>query len=235
MDKKIILGVDTCSSRGAIGLVHGDQVLGETSLPVARSFSEKLLPAVDELLRNSRLTLKDIGLFVVSRGPGSFTGIRIGLATLKGLAYTEGVGLVGILSLEALAWGAGRLNQPVMAVLPARPSWVYSAVYQRTEEGIQCLHPPVLESVDDWAGRISSDYLLVGEGVLQYQEMVKVILPDAIIEKDEDLHYPKGAQVALLGWQKFQTLQEIPSQELTPFYLQPSVAEQRWNEKHLEK
>ena len=178
----LVLGLDTSSAQGAVGLLLGERLLAEISIPVDRTFSEKLLPTVDRLLQMGGVSLDRLGLVAVVRGPGSFTGLRIGLATAKGLAYTKGIPVVGIVSLEVLAWGVDLAGETVTAVLPARPGWVYMATYRRSEKQLECLCPPELRSLDHWVERPGPAKVVVGEGALRHRAMLKEVLPQFQID-----------------------------------------------------
>lgn len=226
-DNLLVLAIDTSSAQGALGLLLGERLLGERSIPVERTFSEKLLPTIDGLLHTSGVSLGDLGLVAAVRGPGSFTGLRIGLATAKGLAYTKGVPVVGIVSLEVLAWGVGVAGERVTAVLPARPGWVYTATYRRSGTYLECLCPPELKSLDRWMGVLAPGERLVGEGALRHQALLKEVLPQVRIEPEGSHHRPRGESVARLGRCRFLDSGGLPVESLTPLYLQPSLAELR--------
>lgn len=127
------LAVDTSTLTQSVALTEGPDVLGERSLRRRRGrgagHSGSLLRAIHEVVRESGLRLSDVDLFVAGLGPGSFTGLRIGLSCLKGLAYATGTPLVGISSLEAMAAGAATSGLTV-PVLDARKREVYAAVYR---------------------------------------------------------------------------------------------------------
>lgn len=228
----LVLGLDTSSAQGAVGLLLGERLLAEISIPVDRTFSEKLLPTVDRLLQIGGVSLDRLGLVAVVRGPGSFTGLRIGLATAKGLAYTKGVPVVGVVSLEVLAWGVGLVGETVTAVLPARAGWVYTATYRRTDTQLECLCPPELKRLDHWMGALTPAERVVGEGALRYGATLKEVVPQIRIEPERSHHRPKGESVGRLGRRQFIESGGRPAESLTPLYLQPSLAELRWQHQH---
>ncbi len=231
-DDLLVLGINTSSAQGAVGLLLGEQVLGEVALPEDRTSSETLLPAIDQLLRLSGVSLRKLGLLSVIRGPGSFTGLRIGLATAKGLAYTEGIPVMGVVSLEALAWEAGSADEAVTVILPARPGWVYTGTYRRTGAQLACLRPPGLESLDQWICSVEPTAFVIGEGAMRHRAMLKEILPQLRIEPDPGRHAPKAETVARLGRRRFWESGGQTAASLTPLYLQPSLAELRWQERY---
>lgn len=226
-----VLGIDTSGSRGALGLLRGEEVLGEAQLTGKGAFSEQLLPSIHRLLGQAGLQPGDLGLLAVAIGPGSFTGLRIGLATTKGLAYTLSSPTVGLVSLEILAASSGMGGEAIATALPARPGWLYTARYRCQAGQVGCIEPPAMESFEDWVGRIDSSVWLLGEGVLKYRKEIESIAPEARIVPDEERHYPRGVEVARLGKREFDHSGGTAAERLTPFYLQASIAEVRWKER----
>ena len=121
----LVLGIETSSRHGGVAIIGEDRVLCEAVLSVEVTHSERLLPAVDRALDEARITLEGLGGIAVSIGPGSFTGLRIGLSTAKGLAYATGLPLVGVPTLEAMAWTLPAARWQVCPVLDARKQEVY--------------------------------------------------------------------------------------------------------------
>ena len=228
----LILGMDTCSRRGALGLSQGGCLIAERSLDLKGTFSEKLLPAVDQLLKDNGLEPGQLDVVAVSHGPGSFTGLRIGLATAKGLVYTGSMKAVEMVSLEVLAFGRAGDERPVTAVLPARPGWVYSATYRLEKNGLVCLKDPALYSLDDWVGSLDEESILTGEGAVRHSEMLLEVYPSLEIDSDPAHHYPTGESVTSLGWARYQAGDIKSAEQVKPFYLQKSQAEERWRERH---
>ena len=127
-----VLAIETATVRCSAAVVSGERTLAERSLAIPRAHSEKLLTLVDEALSASGLTLAGVDAVCVSIGPGSFTGLRIGLSVAKGLAFASSKPLIAVPTLEAIAWNAGRSGGAPATILPmidARREDVYCAVY----------------------------------------------------------------------------------------------------------
>jgi tRNA threonylcarbamoyladenosine biosynthesis protein TsaB len=137
-----VLAIDTSSFTGSVAFVDAGVVVGEVIARVRASHSEALLPIVDEVLRRAGATLAEVGLLAVGIGPGSFTGVRIGMATAKGLRLATGLPLVGVPSLDALAAAAVGARGPLAAVLDARRDEVFLSVAQATAAGREPLLAP---------------------------------------------------------------------------------------------
>src|SRR5262249_53696050 len=125
-----VLAVETSTLTGAAALLEGDTVVAECRLSVALTHSERLLPAVDHLLRTAGRLLAAGDALAVAVRPGSFTGLRIGVSTMKSLAYATGKPLVGVPTLDALAWTLPFATHPVCPILDAKKGEVYAALYR---------------------------------------------------------------------------------------------------------
>lgn len=125
-----VLGLDTSTFTGGAGLVADGQLVGEFVLGVAANHAERLMPAVETVLAGANWKHGDVDAISVASGPGSFTGLRIGVATAKTLAYAWGKPLIGVSTLEALAWQLAGISGYVVPALNARRARVYAAVYK---------------------------------------------------------------------------------------------------------
>lgn len=135
-----ILGLDTSSRRGSVAIVEGKTVLGEISSDGAASFSRQLLGMIETLLASHGLSVKDLDAIAVAAGPGSFTGIRIGLATAGGISLAAGVPVAGVSSLEAVA-SAARAQGRIAAALDAGGGSVYHALFDVGGDGLTRITP----------------------------------------------------------------------------------------------
>src|SRR6185295_17066162 len=127
-----VLAVDTSSERGSVCITDNNVVLGEIRLASSVQHAERLFRSVEFLLESLPVTLADMDLFVASRGPGSFTGLRVGLAAMEGFAAAHGQRGAGISTLEALAWKTGVDGELIASVIDARRGEVYGGLYRRT-------------------------------------------------------------------------------------------------------
>lgn len=135
MSGPLILSVETATSAGSVALAHGEEILARFVGDAATSHSNTLLSDIDKILSQAQIELAQIDLFAVASGPGSFTGLRIGIATVKGLATTLNCRCVGIPTLHAVAHSAGE-SQKTVALLPAGRGEVFAQLFSVTREGI---------------------------------------------------------------------------------------------------
>jgi tRNA threonylcarbamoyladenosine biosynthesis protein TsaB len=168
-----ILAVDTSSERGSVCILDNDIVLGEIRLASSVQHAERLFRSVEFLLESLPITLADIDLFVASRGPGSFTGLRVGLAAMEGFAAAHGQRGAGISTLEALAWKTGIENELIAPVIDARRGEVYGGLYRRVENQLVEERPPSVLKPEKWFASLPDSRVhICGDGAIRYRSFV---------------------------------------------------------------
>lgn len=220
-----ILSVETATLAGSVALSRGEEIIAALTGDSAVSHSNTLLSDIDKVLAEARVELADVDLFAVATGPGSFTGLRIGIATVKGLAATLDRPTAGVPTLHAVALAAGPSPRTV-ALLPAGRGEVFAQLFSVTKEGL------VTEL--DKATHISPSKLLEKYGSL---ESVLWCGPGAIANKAllENSASPEGrlapavanlaTHVARLALMKFREQQLVDPDALQAMYVRPSDAE----------
>jgi tRNA threonylcarbamoyladenosine biosynthesis protein TsaB len=169
-----ILAVDTSSERGSVCILDKGQVLGEIRLACSVQHSERLFRSIDFLFDYVSFGLADIELFVAARGPGSFTGLRLGLAAMEGFAAAHGKPGAGVSTLEALAWKSGISDAVIAPVIDARRGEVYGGLYRRDGETLIEVEPAVVRKPEEWFGALPDSALVFcGDGALRYREFLK--------------------------------------------------------------
>lgn len=220
-----ILAVDSSSMTGSVALCQGETLVAESLLNVRSTHSEKLLRQIDVLLAEAGWQLQEIDLLVAVTGPGSFTGLRIGIATIKGLAQVLDRPVVGISSLQMLAMNLPLCSVPICVFMDARKKEVYSQLFNWTDDGPvsvadACVLPPrqLLELLD-------SEVALVGDGVPLYRDLIEEIAADKVRLPTASAHQPRASQAAWLGGRTYLNQQAASCAELLPTYIRPSDAE----------
>lgn len=162
----IILAIDTGSDCGSIALARDSLIIDEEQLGGTMQHSRELFPSIGILLAKHRMAVNDVDVFVASRGPGSFTGLRVGMAAVEALAFPTGKRTVAVSSLAALAWAAGP-NAPLVApVLDARRGQVYGSLYRRTGRTLERLRVPKAEPPEEFLASLPRDAIwFCGSGV----------------------------------------------------------------------
>jgi tRNA threonylcarbamoyl adenosine modification protein YeaZ len=221
----LLLALETATSVMSVALARGPQLIAEISTRDARLHSERLLPAIDQLLALANVSLDAVEAFAISIGPGSFTGLRIGLATLKGLAFGDDRPVVPVPTLLALCAGAVGAPGPVAALLDARRGELYAAAVERAGDREAALLEESVFRVADLASRLPKGCTLVmGEGT----EFARVELgharPDLVL-LPEASGQARAAPVAALGMAALGAGGPGPVSELLPRYLRRAEAE----------
>ena len=227
-----ILGIDTSSSCGAVGLVDDGEVISDYLLNVPVTHSERLLGAIEFTLKEARCSIEEIDGWAVSLGPGSFTGLRIGVSTVKGLAFATGKPAAGVSLLDVLASQVAPTPHLICPILDARKKEVYTAFYRygdanslERQSDYQALRP------EDLVGKIKEQTIFLGDGVKAYRDFLLHSLPSFAVVPSAPLHLPHGSMVAKLGLELFQKGESLNVSTFSPLYIRPSEAETKWKEK----
>lgn len=224
-----ILAVDTATHTGSVALTDYEVVLAEYSLFSKETHSRRLLQAVEYLLAQTGLALNDIDGLAVTIGPGSFTGIRIGLATFKGLALATGKPVVGISTLDALAANFPVADRLVFPVIDARKGEVFTAAYYPNEEGrLIKTSPESALSPQDLVARIEERVILIGDGARSYGEFFEKELGDKAFFAPGPFSFIRASNVAFLAAEKFKAGELVDVVTMVPTYIRLSEAELKW-------
>ncbi len=229
-----ILSLETSAKTASAAITEEGRILAEVSVTAGLTHSQTLLPAVEALLRTAQLSLTDMDLFAVSRGPGSFTGIRIGIGALKGMVQGTGKPCLGVSTLEGIAanfWGLAGVVCPVM---DARCGQVYAALFEGCPEGLSRLWPddalPVRELGEKLAA-LGRPAILTGDGAELCFRELSAALPGLTLAPPQ-LRLQRAACVGLAAEQALRKgVSPISAAELMPEYLRLPQAERELNKK----
>ncbi len=223
----LVLGVETSTMQGGAALVGDHGLCSEYTLNVEATHSERLLPTIERMLRDAGIGLDALSGLAVSIGPGSFTGLRIGLSTVKGLAYATGLPVVGVPTLEALACSVAFAREQICPVLDARKQEVYAALF-RWERGelVRIMEDTAL-APEALCGKIRRPTIFLGDGLAVYGEMFRQLLAAHMLVPPPPSRGARPAWVAELGRQRLLRGERDAVETLVPRYLRPSEAELR--------
>jgi len=224
-EKTKILAIDSSSLTGSVALCQGEQLVAESLLNVRSTHSEKLLAQVELLLAEAGWQLQELDLLVAVVGPGSFTGLRIGIATIKGLAQALAKPVVGISSLQMLAMNLPLVPLPVCVFMDARKKEVYSQVFNWTANGPRPTGAAQVVPPERLLEQLDYTVALVGDGVPIYRQEILRILGNNALLPNASAHQPRASQAAWLAWQEFVHGKLHTAAELQPIYIRPSDAE----------
>ncbi len=224
-----ILAIDTSTSLAGIAIAVDEQIVAESLLNTNRTLSARLIPEIVRLLESAGLAIADIDIFASSIGPGSFTGVRGGVATIQGLAMAVGKPCAGYSSLAMLAMNFSLQATLICPMLDARKSELYAALYDcsyplpspRINDCV--LSPTAL--LDQIAATTDQPVIFVGDGARLYHNLIAERLGDQAIFAPFPLHTPHAANGVLLALHAFRNSKLLEPSQLLPVYLRASDAE----------
>ncbi len=230
-----VLAVETATSWQSVAVVQGDRVLALVEQDAEGSHARLLMSAIDRALKQAGLTLRDLQGLAVSNGPGSFTGLRVGLATMLGFRAVLGIPLVLVPTLEALAWRHRDVTGALVPVLKSRKNELYWAIYEWLRGGELKVLSPEQVGAPAVLGRILAGIVpatLYGEGWLAYRNEIQQSADSKaalLREVPPDTHRPSAVAVALAAGPRF-TRGEIAGTSIAPLYVQRPEAEIKFDE-----
>ena len=219
-----LLAVDTSTSSCSVALFNGHRLLAEELYTAGKTHSRHLLSIIHRILSRCACEPKDIQGIAVTVGPGTFTGLRIGISTVKGIAAATGTSVVGISSLAALAYPLAMLDRPVVAMIDARRGEGYHAQYQVGAIVSDLSAPVSVSTPDTAASTLPERAVLVGSGAVLYREMFKARYP-RIGFADATSHVIRAASVGMLAMARFEGQDVDSIDSLIPEYIRKSDAQ----------
>jgi tRNA threonylcarbamoyl adenosine modification protein YeaZ len=212
----MVLGIDTSTYALSIGLVEGDKVIFDYYVNTDRYQAERVQEIINQIMDELHINLKDISGFACSSGPGSFTGLRVGLAALKGLSVSLKRPLVGVNTLDALAYSMHFSRYKIIPMIDAKRGEIYTSIY----EG----NPPLQKkdyiavNPEEFLKTLQGDCVFLGNGVRIYLQTIKRILGESAHFVKPNIDSPKGSCIAFLGSKKIEGgIDEIETIE--PLYI----------------
>ena len=219
------LAFDTSSKTVAVALLQDDVIIYDAIINVDLNHSEVLLPAIDQACLQTRIKISEIDLFACTIGPGSFTGLRIGISTLKGLMLATGKSAVGISSLAALALNVGKSSKIICSAMDAGRGQVYTAFYRYNENGLldqigtdkavdprEIIHNP------------EQEIIFVGDGAIKYADIISNTKTKKINIASAVQQYIRASSVGILGREKYNRKELLNAETFVPVYLRSAGA-----------
>jgi len=221
----LLVALETATPRVSVALLRGGTILEEVRAPADAPAAETLLPALDQLLRGAGVGIEAVEAWAVSVGPGSFTGLRIGIATLKGLAFGYRAPAVAVPTLAALARAAGDCATPVVGLLDARRGEVYAAAWTQAGQQPHACLPEGIYEAGALVERLPDDAVLVGEAAVLLGEALGS-RPHRGLRLIPPPHgEPSARYVGALGAELFARGRVVAAEDLIPTYGRRAQAE----------
>lgn len=223
-----ILALDTSALTATVAVADENKVYGEMSFTTALNHSQTIMPMVDDLLKKLDFTLNDIDLYACSCGPGSFTGLRIGIGTIKGLGFGSGKKVAGVCTLEALAHNIPFSSHIIAPIMDARRNQVYNALYKFQDGNLICIKEPRATAVEELAKELGGETVFVGDGVLVYRDKLAELMGKKALFAPSNLCLQRASSVAMAAFDA----PHINPEELSAIYLRKPQAERELEEKN---
>jgi len=221
------LTIDTSNHVLGVALMKGNKVIGEFVTNLAKNHLVRLMPAVDQLMKEVDASPEQLDKIIVAKGPGSYTGVRIGLTTAKTLAWALDIPVVGVSSLKALAYQGRFYNSVICPFFDARRGLVYTGLYEWQTNEMVAVHEEQNILMYDWLTELSKreqEVLFLSPDIEGFSDAIQEKLGDLAIIPEDMFHIAKPSDLALAG-----SHQESEStHHLTPNYLRLAEAEANW-------
>lgn len=225
-----ILAVDTSANTATVCITDEDKLIAERTVNYKKTHSETLMPMIDGAIKGAGLNITDIDVFAVADGPGSFTGLRIGVSAVKGMAHALDKPVVTISTLEAMAYGIYMSEDIISPIMDARRSQVYNGVYTwRCGEFLELSSPRALsieECVEDLL-KYQKRVIFLGDGVLVHKEYITSKMGDMAVFAPPSVNGPRASALAArIAWHEKKSCYDV-----APFYLRKPQAERELEER----
>ncbi|GAA0344321.1 tRNA (adenosine(37)-N6)-threonylcarbamoyltransferase complex dimerization subunit type 1 TsaB [Oceanobacillus oncorhynchi subsp. oncorhynchi] len=229
-----ILAMDTSNQVLSVALLEDKQIIGEITTNIAKNHSVRLMPAVEKLMQDVHITPSELDRIVVAKGPGSFTGVRIGLATAKTMAWALNIPVIGVSSLEAFAYQGILFDGIICPFFDARRGLVYTGAYRWKNGKLETVIEEENILMTEWLAKLKEtgeNVLFLSQDIDAFKEVIKEHLQDKAVIADSSFQLPRAAHLALLGRER-----EADSvHALVPNYLRLAEAEANWQKQQKEQ
>ena len=225
----LILGISTSTARVGCAIGGHEGILGAVHSSRGRRHAETLTPAIEFLCRQTRVELGDIGAIAVDLGPGLFTGLRVGVAAGKALAHARRLPMIGVASLDLLAFAVRHSNRRIVCAIDAGRGEIFHGSYRQVPGGVQRITDPAVGTADDLASElvaVREELLLVGDGALRYRASFEGM--KGLELGDSGVAHPSAGSLVQLAHARALREEFVAPTELTPMYLRKPDAEIGW-------
>lgn len=230
-----LLAIDTATPRQSVALLDGPRILARSDEDAEGAHAKKLVPAIDRLLAANKLALPDLGGLAVSIGPGSFTGLRVGLATMLAFRSVTGLPLAAVPTLEAMAWNVCGAEETVCPMLKARAGELYWALFRWRSGQLERMGDDQVGSPRMAAQSIQGSTIALGNGWEAYgEEVIRCLAPGVIRAAPREAMAASAVSVGLAGFILLERGEKAGA-AISPRYIQRSEAELKWGRERKRK
>ncbi|MBI4378663.1 MAG: tRNA (adenosine(37)-N6)-threonylcarbamoyltransferase complex dimerization subunit type 1 TsaB [Nitrospinae bacterium] len=236
----IVLGIDTSTYHGSIAIVENERLLSEFSIPFINSYSKRLISIIDDLLKKCEVNFKDIDGYAIAIGPGSFTGLRIGVSTCKGFSLATGRPVIPVGTLDAMVECISvkgdtltdSLNSlQVCTLIDAKKGEVFASLYKKIDGKIKKITEDMAINPERLCQEINEPTIFFGDGVKSYGDLIKKRLKGLAYFYSDIPKNSLAASIAFMGAKKLERGDVPDTASLKPKYIRRSEAEIKWEER----
>ena len=231
-----ILAIDASGGPVSAAIADESKIIGEYTLNFKMTHSQTLMPAIDKIIKDIGFDIKELNYIACTSGPGSFTGLRIGAATAKGLAHGLGIKIVPVPTLTALAYNIFETDKVICPIMDARRRQVYNALYMWNESGLEELvpqEPRSIEEVIEIAESFEMPVIFLGDAAEVYSDVIKDNPMFKIAPVNCNMQ--RAASVAAAAFELIKEGKAVDFGDFAPVYLRKSQAERELEEREKEK
>lgn len=222
-----ILSLETSTKQFSLATTDGDKIIKSRSTVLKKVLSDSIIPSIEKILKGSRLKLSEIDVFVIGLGPGSFTSLRVGMSTIKGLAFALQKPLLGVNSLDAIAANALKVaknGEDICVVVDAKRNLVYACIYGQSSGGLKQKSGYLLINIRELLAKIKANTVFVGDGIALYKNEIENAFRNAKVNVSfaaEKTWFPEARQLVALGQERINAQKFDDIDKLVPVYLYP--------------
>lgn len=224
----MILTIDSSSLVATVAIVDENVVIAEYTVNLKKTHSQTLLCMVDEIFKMTNLDKKSIKAIAVTNGPGSFTGLRIGAATAKGLALALDVPVIGVSTIETMAYNYNHCNKIICPIMDARRNQVYTGLFKCENESLETIVEPCAIAIEELISKImkmGEEVVFLGDGVQVFDKFIDDNLTIKHYYAKQQLNRQRAATLGSIAWEKFSNKEVETGDTFAPQYLRLSQAE----------
>ena len=228
-----VLGIDTSSNATSIAVIEDNKLICEYTINTKTTHSQKLMPMIENMLKISEINVNDMDMISICQGPGSFTGLRIGMATAKALSHVNNLPIVGVNSLELLAGNMDLSDKKICSILDAQRTQVYMGQYKFENNKLVEIKSVDVVEIDELLEELKSsneEWILVGEAVYKYEDKIKEIENICVPAPSHNVN--KASSLCTIAMNKYdQNIDVYDCYTINPVYIRKSQAEVQYDEK----
>ena len=228
-----VLGIDTSSNATSIAVIEDNKLICEYTVNTKTTHSQKLMPMIENMLKISEINVNDMDMISICQGPGSFTGLRIGMATAKALSHVNNLPIVGVNSVELLAGNMNLCDKKICSILDAQRTQVYTGQYKFENNQLVELKGVDVVEIDELIEELKNtneEWIIVGEAVYKYEDKLKDVSNINIPAPSHNVS--KASSLCSIAINKYKNNIDVyDCYSINPLYIRKSQAEVQYDEK----